>query len=137
MPASANAPAPMRKLVVVLENLNDDYAYVDILIALPENDPNYVFINSAYCELLNLNAKSEIVQYQEDGYRSYTFHFKDAASENAISMDMHWGAYASRFAYENNQFGELKKYEKYGFFACGLVAKCVGSVSDVKLPQSK
>lgn len=80
---SANAPAPSPWFTIELANLPQDTAYVDMLIPLSPED-------GMYTELVTENlpdgfsAASPIVTYCEDGFRSYTFHYRDAASVIAV-----------------------------------------------------
>lgn len=81
---SANAPLPADHLTVFLSNLPDEAVYVDLLIRIDENDPQYVAFQSNTFVSSASNAK-EITDYSKDGFRSFTFHYKDAKSNIRIS----------------------------------------------------
>lgn len=77
--ASANGPAPRPYFEFEFRNLPEGTVYVDMLIYLPETDPNY---REMAQEKLpeGFSAESRIITYCEEDYRSYTFHYYDALS---------------------------------------------------------
>ena len=83
---SANSPPPSYSYTFHLDDLPSNTAYVDLLIPLAEND-------DAYSPLVSENlpdtfpANAQIVAYNEDGYRSYTFHYQNAVSIIKVSSD--------------------------------------------------
>ena len=84
LPASANAPGPAAYLTVTLSNLPDNAVYADLLIRISPDDPNFAETQSN--DYLNADSKStEIVDYSEDGFRSFTFHYKNARSNIKIA----------------------------------------------------
>jgi len=90
LPAStviANGPPPPNSLSVHISKYSSECSYADILIKLSDNDSNYVAFNSNYGEDLDISPSSEIVQYNEDGFMSYTFHFNGAISESKMNED--------------------------------------------------
>lgn len=78
--ASANSPPPAPWFIVTLESLPEGTVYVDMLISLPEDDPCYREINPENLPD-GFPEDAEIIRYCQDGYRSYTFHYADAASD--------------------------------------------------------
>lgn len=81
---SANAPMPADHLTAILSNLPDDAVYADLLIKIDENDPKYVEFQPNAGVYIASGA-SELVAYSKDGFRSFTFHYKDAKSNIRIS----------------------------------------------------
>lgn len=82
--ASANGPAPASSYTIELENLPEGTVYVDLLILLLENDPCYSTLETANIpESFGENA--EILTYEEDGFCSYTFHYRDANATITVS----------------------------------------------------
>ena len=81
---SANAPMPADHLTAILSNLPDDAVYADLLIKIDENDPKYVEFQPNAGVYIASGA-SELVAYSKDGFRSFTFHYKDANSNIRIS----------------------------------------------------
>ena len=80
---SANAPGPAARLVVAFSNLPEGAVYADILIKMDESDINYVaFEPNDYAP--DVEAARELVEYCEDGYRSFTFHYRNANSNIAL-----------------------------------------------------
>lgn len=78
-PASANSPPPAPWYTITLENLPEDAFYVDLLIPLSEDDPCYQEPSEDILPA-SFPENAEIITYREDGYRSYTFHYRDAVS---------------------------------------------------------
>jgi hypothetical protein len=54
--------------------------YIDMLIPIAEKDKYYVSCNYDNSKLFNIPKDSEIVSYNDGGYKSYTFHISDAYS---------------------------------------------------------
>lgn len=63
------------------ENTPENTAYVDFLLPISEKKEYYTEFNEINGERYGINKDSEIVNYREDGFMSYTFHLKDARSE--------------------------------------------------------
>ena len=82
--ASANSPPPAPFYSFQIHNLPENSAYVDILIPFSESDDYYETVNQ---DLLpdEFSADAEIIYYCKQGFYSYTFHYRDAAS--VISLD--------------------------------------------------
>jgi hypothetical protein len=80
---SANGPPPRTYLPVSLHNLPENAVYADLLIPMSRQDEKYVWAN--YGALKGqLTDQSEIVRYDNDGYVSYTFHYRYAYSRIEI-----------------------------------------------------
>lgn len=77
--ASANSPEPTPFYTFYLSNLPEDAEYVDLLIHLPETDEMYTNLNSENIPS-SFSSDARILNYCEDGYRSYTFHYRNALS---------------------------------------------------------
>lgn len=75
----ANSPPPKPWFEIVLCDLPQGTAYVDMLVYLPESDPFYTELEERNLPQ-GFSAQSEIVTYCEDDFRSYTFHYTDAKS---------------------------------------------------------
>jgi len=81
--AFANAPGKAKKLIFEISNLPNDVVYADLLIKMEEDDKQYVeFQEQSFVE--NQAAVEELVNYSIDGYRSFTFHYKEAESNIKI-----------------------------------------------------
>jgi hypothetical protein len=79
----ANAPAPADHLTVALANIPDNAVYVDLLIKISQDDANFIdFQPNDYAD--SISESSEIVTYSQDGYYSFTFHYKDSKSNIKI-----------------------------------------------------
>ena len=77
LPVFANSPPPADHLTVVLSNLPGEAVYVDLLIKISQDDPNFVdFQSNIYSDFIS--PSSGIVDYSEDGFYSFTFHYKDS-----------------------------------------------------------
>jgi len=82
----ANSPPPWPVYQVEITNLPEETRYVDMLIKLPEDDSKYVPL---VAENLpdGFSEDAQIISYCEDDYRSYTFHYAEAASMIKIPED--------------------------------------------------
>lgn len=77
--ASANSPGPAIGNCFIVTDLPENTVYVDLLIPLPVSDPMYVdLVRENLSE--HISPQSDIVAYCEDGFRSYTFHYRNAQS---------------------------------------------------------
>lgn len=76
---SANAPDAMDHLSVNITNPPEGAVYADLLIQFSEGDPNYVeFQSGSYGA--DAAALKEITAYSDNGYQSFTIHYKNAKS---------------------------------------------------------
>ena len=83
LPVSANGPAPYPTFTVYLTNYPPEARYMDVLVRLSPEDADYTdnrdnFPNDTW-------ASSQIFSYEEDGYMSYTFHYRGAQCYIRIS----------------------------------------------------
>jgi len=83
--AYANSPAPPSRLMVYVTGRPQNTRYADILIQLPTDDANYIVNSDAMFAQYPSLKDSEISTYEQDGYRSYTFHFLDANADMMLS----------------------------------------------------
>lgn len=83
MSVSANAPEPPDYLTITLSNLPENAVYADLLIKIDENAPEFTDFQPNVCVELKSEAE-EIVDYSKDGFRSFTFHYKNAKSDVEI-----------------------------------------------------
>lgn len=78
---SANSPPPPAFCTVELVNPSPEAYYVDLLVPLSKNQPDYVqqpqlpeaFENTA-----------PILLFEEQGYMSYTYHYANSSSQNVV-----------------------------------------------------
>lgn len=68
------------------EKIPENAVYVDLLLPISTEDEGYISYNESNGEKYGITQDSEIVEYCEEGYRSYTFHIVDANS----SMRPYW-----------------------------------------------
>lgn len=74
--AYANGPAPSSQLELYLTSPPEGTVYVDLLVPLQSSDPDYAELATDLPE--GFSEDAAIVTYAEDGYCSYTFHYKHA-----------------------------------------------------------
>lgn len=116
--ASANSPAPAYHLTAILSNLPDNAVYADLLIKIEEKDPLFVdFQPNAFVQAAS-EAK-ELVAYSEEGFRSFTFHYKDAKSNiqiteyyNYSNDDLYYVDFCTDLEYRDylTQYENLRKH---------------------------
>lgn len=85
LPVCAWAPDSAFSISIDSKNIPEGTAYVDLLMPIPSNNEGYVSYNQINGEKYGISENSEIVNYSEDGYRSYTFHIVDADSDMRLS----------------------------------------------------
>lgn len=75
------------KVWVSRDDVPSGTAYIDMLLPISENDECYVGFNENNGEKFGISPESEIAKYNEQGFKSYTFHISDAVSEMSPSYD--------------------------------------------------
>lgn len=115
VPAAANSPMPAPHLDVQVTRAQEAVAFVDILIRLPTDDVHYTPYNEANGRRFGIAADSGIVRYEQDGYVSFTFHFRDAVADIVPDGDITHSAKAAfvhETVWEASQFTLLKETYK-------------------------
>jgi hypothetical protein len=115
LPVFANAPMPADHLTVVLSNLPDDAVYVDLLVKINQDDPNFVdFQSNNYSD--SVSKSSEIVSYSDGSFYSFTFHYKNSKSNIKIEhyyddlyyVDFCNGYYLTQYESLRNHYRDVK-----------------------------
>lgn len=114
----ANSPDYPDYFFVYISNVPEEAVYADLLIKIDENDPKYTpFQASGLGDDKVL--LGEIADYFEDGYSSFTLHYKNAASNNKIEKefysDNYWVSFCGDYEYNSvsSQYEDvLKNYHK-------------------------
>ncbi|MCL2108576.1 MAG: hypothetical protein FWH20_04430 [Oscillospiraceae bacterium] len=104
---SANSAPPAPLLFFSFSNLPGGIVYADLLIKINPDDPKYTPLNTQNLEYYNFSAESDIVLYNQDDFRSFTFHYKDSASSIEIGGDHGYGRRGSVIFGYNREFGEF------------------------------
>ena len=95
---SANSPVPTGKISI---SFGDEYpegvAFVDLLIPLSTNSSKYVTYNQEIGEQYAIDSDSQIVNYSEDGFVSYTFHHKEVLPGMEISEPEKYSSSSAEF----------------------------------------
>lgn len=109
LPVSANSPAPADRLIVVISDLPDGAVYADLLIKIDADDSNYTDFNpNPFAD--DILSVKEIVDYSTDGYRSFTFHYKNA--ESNIKLEPYYDdSYYVNFCAGPESLNYLTQYE--------------------------
>ena len=115
----ANAPEPADHLTVTLANIPDNVAYADLLIKISQDDSNFIdFQSNAYAD--SISESSEIVTYSQDGYYSFTFHYKNSKSNIKIEeyyddldcvnfcMGLEYNEYLTQYENLLNNYNDVK-----------------------------
>ena len=79
--AYAWAPNNSFYLTIEKEKIPSGTKFIDMLLPINENDKYYVPYSVNNLSQFNIAKESEIVTYNKDGYRSYTFHISDSNSQ--------------------------------------------------------
>lgn len=111
--AWANSPPPPSDFTVYLQDLPEGAAYVDLLVKLKEDDPNYSPLEAG-----NLPGSfaedAEILSYHKSGYRSYTFHYAGAGSCITPCTDEYSGLPCVRFFQGDEGYIHIRDVERRG-----------------------
>ena len=114
LPVFANAPMPADHLTVVLSNLPDDAVYVDLLVKINQDDPNFVdFQSNNYSD--SVSKASEIVSYSDGSFYSFTFHYKNSKSNIKIEHyydDLYYVDFCNGLNYQDylTQYESLRNH---------------------------
>ena len=114
LPVFANAPMPADHLTIVLSNLPDDAVYVDLLVKINQDDPNFVdFQSNNYSD--SVSKSSEIVSYSDGSFYSFTFHYKNSKSNIKIEPyydDLYYVDFCNGLDYQDylTQYESLRNH---------------------------
>lgn len=122
LPVSANGPVPVPWFVVTVSNPPEEAVYADLLIPLKESDPNYSPLERGNLPE-GIPEDAEIVAYCEDGYRSYTFHYREAGSHIALQGSPVFDRYVNFFVRETEEIlrEHLEDVEERGLVKLALL----------------
>lgn len=121
--ASANGPVPARWYEIQLSCLPEGTVYVDLLLPLAENDPMYTELVAGNLPE-GFTAQSEIVTYCADGFRSYTFHYRDALSSIEVEqyLPVSFGAeYDPNMGAGDIRYGHFEDIEQRGVIRLAML----------------
>ena len=108
-PVAASSPPTPSNMRILIKNPPRVAVFADILIRINERDLNFTAVNEYNLALFGLNAQSEIVGFNDNGFRSFTFHYRDATSDirlgEPIQGRLYENSLAVRFGYgEREEF---------------------------------
>lgn len=84
-PIEAYAHANAQKIEIDTYNFTDDACYIDLLIKMDSDDEYYTEFNNDNMERFDFD-KSKLTEYRdEDGYISFSCHYKDIYSDSMIN----------------------------------------------------
>ena len=69
---------------VYVSELPKETAFVELMIPVEDFGEDYIVCNKAMCEKKAIQYDSEIVKANYNGYASYSYHHKNASSENFL-----------------------------------------------------
>lgn len=131
---SANSPPPSPWYTFVVSNLPEGTVYVDLLIRLQETDANYVELEENLPGIFSEDA--DIITYCEDGFRSYTFHYRGARSVILPDQNNCVTFFAdSAMIYEFVSTGHQEDIERRGKIRLAMLDEN-GNILQVSKPQS-
>ena len=99
---SANSPPPTGKISISFgAEYPGEIAFVDLLIPLATNSSEYIAYNEEMGEKYSIGSDSQIVNYSEEGFVSYSFHHKEVLPGMEIDEP-------SEYLYSSAEFPEAK-----------------------------
>ena len=121
---------------VVTESMPADAVYVDMLIPIPETDEEYTGFNDSNGEKFGISHDSHIVQYNNGGFYSYTFHVTNAHSE-IKPFDTGDGWYYVRFldSYYDSFDDFRKEYRRAKFAYLDASGKVIATTNEIDIWQ--
>lgn len=123
----------------------ENTVYVELLLPISPDDENYTEYNQTNGEKFNISSNSEIINYCQDGFMSYTYHLSNAESKpkpfyvadfscdfkyyennkplfdklNALSIDTRetttWVSYAEIYLDDSSEDALTKIYDDLGY----------------------
>ena len=95
---SANSPGPTNRIMVYFgTEYSEEFTFVDLLIPLATNSSEYIAYNEVIGEEYSIDSDSQIVNYSEDGFVSYSFHYKEAVSSMEIEEPREYSSSKAEF----------------------------------------
>jgi len=74
--AYADSPAPPSYFYAYVTNTDNNVKYIDVLVKFSKGSSYYSDLNSSNVKACGFNSSTPIVSYNQDGYRSISFHSK-------------------------------------------------------------
>lgn len=74
-------PYPYLCCEISEDSIPENAEYTDLLLPIKNDDENYVDFNTLNGQKYDITKDSEIAKYHEQGYISYTFHYKNAVCD--------------------------------------------------------
>lgn len=100
---------------IITKNIPDNTAYIDMLIPIESIDENYIDYNTENGKKFNIHKESAIVNYCENGFESYTFHYKNAYSDIKPKYIVDFSCEDSVVEHNKKLFDKIKKYHDETF----------------------
>ena len=104
-------PASAFCVDVYIEGMPEGTAFLDLLLPLDEDDECFVPFCKENGEKAGIGENAEIVRYREDGYVSYTFHYKDAFAESVPESFIDFFVESEVYDAHKELFAPLEQYE--------------------------
>ena len=135
LPVSANSPAPSPWYTFEIQNYPKGTMYVDILIQLPESDPNYVELVTENVPA-GFSEDAEIIRFCENDFRSYTFHYRGAQSSIRLGSKNYVTIFTdSSRIYDADTYDHLEDVEQRGMVRIAMLNP-EGNILQISKPLS-
>jgi len=95
--AYANSPVPPNHVSVKITDIPDNAVFADMLIQISPKCLEYIDFNVANGLRYGITNDSPIAIYNEDGFMSFTFHFKDSANSITLEIPSESAVYAREY----------------------------------------
>lgn len=96
---SADSPPPPNFFYINITNADASVSYADILIKIDRSDKNYTELNSYNAGKYDFGSSAPIVAYDQDGYRSISFHLKNVQTDHSPTRE--GPSFSSLFEFQN------------------------------------
>lgn len=85
--AYADSPAPPNYFHCYVTNADSNVTNTDILIKINNDSPNYTDFNTSNSNAQGFDSSAQIVTYNQDGYMSLSFHYKNVDSLRSVQRE--------------------------------------------------
>lgn len=139
--SARGAPSEAYICKIDISTMPEKTKYVDMLLPTCTEDKRFTTYNVMNGARNNISENSQIVQYNENGFYSYTFRMKDAHSQITLSVEDENTAYVcflqDDYGYDPFSFPDIdifgEKYQKAKFAYLDINGNILGLTNEIDI----